>query len=394
METLTSRSGPFATTPWVGARHRRRALALVAAVVAVLLLAGAALASAAVGTGVLTTQTQPSRTTWGVMPADTGQGSGRPNFVYEVEAGDELHDALVVANHSPIELTFRVYAADGFTTPSGFLDLLPADQPSTGLGTWVEVETPQITLDPGERTEVPFVLRVPSDARPGDHSGGVVTSIVTEDPDTGVRQDNRLGSRMHVRVAGALVAAVEVHDLDLDVQNATNPFAPGTTTVTYTVVNTGNVRVTGVATVTTTGPFGTNRRVERVALPELVTGSTAPQEVVVAGVWPLLRRTVSVEVTAEPVGLGSATAAAAAPATVSVVHWSIPWSLLGVLVIVVTTAVVVGRRRSTPTDPGPVAGLDAEATPGPDGDAAGEGPASASVGATPHGAGVVDAPAE
>ena len=88
---------------------------------------------------------------WSVAPADGEQGTGRPNFQYALEPGAVVHDGFEVTNQGAQPLTVGLYAADGFTTPEGQLDLLPAGEPSTDLGTWVTLESSEVTLQPVRR---------------------------------------------------------------------------------------------------------------------------------------------------------------------------------------------------------------------------------------------------
>lgn len=309
---------------------------------------------------------QSGRVTWGVQPADTEHGTDRPNFAYELDPGDMIEDAVVVTNHTPTEITFRIYAADGFTTPSGFLDLLPAGEPSVGLGTWITFPTAEITLGPDERREVPLTLTVPEDTTAGDHSGGVVTSVVTAGAGEGVTQDNRLGNRVHVRVRGELAASVAIENLEVRYDASANPFAPGRATITYDLVNTGNVRVAGHETVRLSGPLGLGAHVVAGELPELVTGSDLPRELVVEGVWPLLRTPVEVSVQPVPVGIGAG-GTAAAPVALTAAVWTVPWVLLGLVLLTVLAAVAVGRRggaRRRP-QPSPTPAAEAPTPTGP-----------------------------
>lgn len=67
-----------------------------------------------------------TQVTWGVRPADTVHGTERPNFAYTLPPGGTLSDALVVTNKGDAPLALDVYAADGFLTPDGTLDVLEA----------------------------------------------------------------------------------------------------------------------------------------------------------------------------------------------------------------------------------------------------------------------------
>ncbi|WP_232519835.1 DUF916 domain-containing protein [Actinosynnema pretiosum] len=149
-----------------------------------------------------------------------------------------------------------MYAADAFTTSPGQLDLLPAGTPSERVGTWVSFGQGEVTVQAGQTVPVPFTVSVPTTAIPGDHSGGVVTSLGVADASSGITVDRRLGSRVHVRVGGALAPSLEVRDLTVDCAGSANPVGAGSAKVSYTVVNTDNTRLTATQSVRVEGPFG------------------------------------------------------------------------------------------------------------------------------------------
>lgn len=305
---------------------------------------------------------------WSVAPADGEQGTGRPNFQYALEPGAVVHDGFEVTNQGAQPLTVGLYAADGFTTPEGQLDLLPAGEPSTDLGTWVTLESSEVTLQPGEVVVVPFTLTVPADARPGDHSGGIVTSVSATDQQATVVVDRRLGSRMHVRVAGELTASVGLDDVRVVHHGTADPFRTSSATVTFTVASTGNARSTATATVRLTGPGGAAPVEVQALVPELLPGSTHTQQVEVPGVWPLGR--LDAEVSVVPVGVGLVEDAGDTVVG-SAATWAVPWAALVVVLVVVGAAVAVPLLRARPRRavpgslPGPPSGqpLAAEGRP-------------------------------
>lgn len=280
--------------------------------------------------------------TWSVRPADNDQGTQRANYAYVVEPGTQIEDALVVTNASPQELTLAVYAADGYTTPSGHLDLQPGDVPPVDLGSWVTPEVDELVLAPGESREVPFTLTVPEDASPGDHPGGIVTSYVTGDGTGTVRLDRRLGSRIHVRVAGDMEVALTVTDVTVEQPVSLNPLSPEATTVRYTLTNTGNVRTLGHETVTVSGPAGLGAVEARVIVDELMPGNSLSREVVLDGVWPLVRLTAQVDVAPEAVA-GEVAPVVGSSGT----GWSVPWVQLAILLVLLVVAVWIGLRRAS-----------------------------------------------
>ncbi|ACQ82115.1 protein of unknown function DUF916 cell surface putative [Beutenbergia cavernae DSM 12333] len=279
---------------------------------------------------------------WSVRPADNEHGTSRANFAYAVEPGDVVEDAIVVTNLGQAPLDLAVYAADGFSTSAGHLDLLPADQPSVDLGTWVSPSSPAIALDPGESAEVPFTIAVPADAAPGDHPGGIVTSYAHGDGT--VRRDNRLGSRIHVRVAGEQVVGLAVSDVRAEHATTLDPTRPVAMTLTYTLTNTGNVRTLAHEDVTVAGPGGVAAVTRSALVEELLPGASVERQVVVDGVWPLVRLGADLAVVPEAVD-----GALGEPVDVSTSAWAVPWGALVVLVLVVGGAVLIGVRRGRRT---------------------------------------------
>ncbi|MFF3063611.1 DUF916 domain-containing protein [Oerskovia sp. NPDC057915] len=290
-----------------------------------------------------------SPVTWGVRPADTVHGTERPNYAYALEPGASLDDGIIVSNYTQGPLTFRVYAADGFMTDAGELDLLPAGEESSALGAWVSFAGEEVTVDGGDSVVVPFTVTVPADATPGDYAAGVVSSLLVENAE-GVSVDRRLGSRMHLRVAGDLVPAVVLDDVSVTYDGTLNPFAAGDATVTFTVTNDGNTRLAAGQVVRVAGPWGAGAQsAPRVELPELLPGTSVTRTVTVDGVWPLGRVSADVRVTAEVVTAIGATDADTvpfvAPATASASTLAVPWAALALLVLLVA-GVVLWRRAA------------------------------------------------
>lgn len=299
-----------------------------------------------------------AQVSWGVRPADTEHGTQRPSYAYELEPGTVLSDALVVSNYSPDPLTLSVYGADGFMTDDGQLDIVTAGTESTQLGAWVAFEAESLVLQPGETTTVPFTVSVPADATPGDYAGGVVTSLLVQEA-TGVSVDRRLGSRMHVRVAGDLAPRVSIDNLDVSTSGGVlGVITAAPATVSFTVTNTGNTRLAAGHVVELSGPWGLgSASVPQTELPEMLPGTSVDKTVEVDGVRPLVRLTAEVRVAGEPIAPaipGSAADAGAGDAdgpaveaSASETVWAVPWLLVAVVALVIAALVLwpVRRRR-------------------------------------------------
>lgn len=286
-----------------------------------------------------------SSLTWSVRPADNEHGTGRPNFAYELEPGATLTDALVVTNLSVVPLSLDVYAADGYTTPSGDLDLIPADQPSVALGSWITTEVDQVDLDAGESIEIPFTVTVPADAAVGDHPGGIVASYTSTAEHGNVRQDSRLGSRIHVRVTGEYQVALQVSEVSIEWASSWNPIQPSPAVITYTLTNTGNVRAHGTEAVAISGPGGVSERRATAQTAEIVPGDSITRSVELDRVWGLGPLSASVQISPEAVG-----GIPGPTVQDSVATWLISWPLVVLVAVVLLLALLLflwWRRHRT-----------------------------------------------
>jgi hypothetical protein len=284
--------------------------------------------------------------TWAAAPANTAVGKDRAHFTYSLAPGTSVADAIAVVNRSETTIKLRVYASDAFSTASGGIDLLPADKKPTDVGSWIKMKSQLVTLKPQQSAVVPFTLLIPATATPGDHSGGVVTSLVTGAANGAVQLDRRLGSRIYLRVTGDLRPSLSVSNVQSSYHGTLNPGGSGSTTVSYTVTNTGNVRLAAHQKVRIASPFGLLAySADLKDLPEVLPGDSLSRNVTVDGVWPATRMTSSV--TLAPIASGDQPPINVRPAVGAASVWAWPWGQL--LVIVVLVGLVFGvltlRRR-------------------------------------------------
>jgi hypothetical protein len=283
---------------------------------------------------------------WAVRTAANEFGSDRNNYGYTLNPGGQLDDGLVVVNHGTTPLDLAVYTADAFTTDAGRLDLATKDAASTGVGTWVHPGRDRMTIQPGESVEVPFTVTLPDDATPGDHMGGIVTSLTQAGDGDGGNVERRLGIRIRLRVAGELKPSLSVEDLHVHYSGTPNPFGKGDATVTYTIHNTGNAILTARQQASIAGPFGRWRVPSEQAedSPELLPGETWKVSVPVLGVAPALLLTGTV--TLVPLLSDASGSTAPLPAVETTTQtWAIPWVLLLLVVLCGLVAVLLASRR-------------------------------------------------
>lgn len=292
-----------------------------------------------------------ARVTWGAVPAGEEGADGRVSFRLELEPGAEHTDFIEISNFSEQSVTFGLTASDGVIVESGEFDLLPDSQQPAGTGAWIEIAE-SVEIDPDSSAVLPYTLRVPEDALPGDHPGGIAVSVLTageDDQGNSMALNARVGVRVHLRVPGELTPRVEVTEASAEYRHSWNPFRPGTVEVTYTAANTGNVRLGSDQSVTVTGLFGIGTGADgRPASQqrEILPGQSSGPYRLTADSWPLGRLTAEITAEQQVVGedvIEAAIADARARATVLAVPW--PQLVYGGGLLALAAALLRRRRR-------------------------------------------------
>ncbi|MFJ9517736.1 hypothetical protein ACIRPK_05615 [Kitasatospora sp. NPDC101801] len=293
--------------------------------------------------------------TFGIQPATATEPDARGTFSYAATPGALLKDHVAVWNYGEQPLTVRLYPADAFNTDSGGYDVLPDGKPSTQAGSWLKTSVGSVTLPGRSRQIVPFTLAVPANAAPGDHAAGIVVAVRAESKDAkgnAVTVDQRVGSRVNIRVSGDLRAELKVENAKAVYHPSLNPLDTGRTTVSYTVRNTGNVRLGGKQAVRVSNVFGSIATGNAPAdLQELLPGNAVNYSFDVSGVYPTLWGTAGITIDPLPV------AGDKDPKLVSDVSKHrfalIPWTTLAALLLLALPAGRrwLNRRRRTPGAP-------------------------------------------
>ncbi|MFU8870359.1 WxL protein peptidoglycan domain-containing protein [Micromonospora sp. SL4-19] len=327
------------------ATRRKTAAAALVRTAAVALLA----AFAAAGLGAAPALASDGDVTWTVRTASNSYGADRSSFSYAVNPGGQVKDAMIVANRGKAPLSLTVYAADGFTTGTGQLDLLTTDKKSVGIGVWFRGELDRIAIQPGKTVEVPFTVTIPDNATPGDYAGGIVTSLTQASEAEGINVERRLGIRIKLRVSGELTPNLAIEDLHVDYAGSFNPFVKGDATVTYRIHNTGNAILSARQAVSISGPFGwlPADAGGTASPPELLPGESWKVTVPVHGVAPAVRLAATATLTPLLTDASGSTTSLD-PVQVTTHGWAVPWALS--LLVIVLIAGVVGallltRRR-------------------------------------------------
>jgi hypothetical protein len=303
--------------------------------------------------------------TFGLGPASKGKVDRRNGYSFLQAKGTVLSDEVAVINLGTAPLTLNVYAADAVNGPDGTLGLQPGAKQPVDSAAWVTFTTPSgkgYVVVPGRTVKgpstviVPFTVHVPKNAEVGDHLAGIVASLVTQgqtpgDRSANVKLEQRIAIRMATRIAGVLKAELQVEKLTASYQGSLSPVGKGTAVLTYTVRNTGNVRLGGRQSINIHGLVGPSASPQQADdIPLLLPGYTADVTVTVPGVAPFVYETADVSIAALA-AVGDANPVANV-ATVSTHFWAVPWTLLALLLLLGLIGGWWWRRRSSiPPEP-------------------------------------------
>jgi hypothetical protein len=264
-----------------------------------------------------------------------------------VKPGTTITDHVAVLNRSAQSVAFTIYATDATgTTSSGTLILMPAAEKPVDIGSWVKVDKQagklSVVIPANKGVIEPFTVSVPRNARPGDHTGALFAAVTfATKARTGavIDEEHRIGVPILLRVAGPLNPGLRVEAVSVGQRTTLSPIGSGATTVTYTVHNAGNVRLSGTQLVSVSGLAGSLSTKSR-PLPTVLPGDSVRLTVSPGSLYPFGPITAHVRVGPAAPPAEAQLATPLANVTGSASLFAVPWALL--LVIVVIAGLIVG----------------------------------------------------
>jgi hypothetical protein len=322
-------------------------LLLTATAIAALIAAPAASAAPAAPGAQLSPATgNPSgKFTFSVVGATKKGADGRYAFAYNnIKPGSVIHDYVELYNSSSESGAMQVSGVDAIgTTATGSLVYDQATQTPKDLGTWETFySSPSLPNAPhtsfimggGHGIIDPFTITVPLTAKPGDHTGGLSVQVghqETTSKGEGITVYSRIVLPILIRVTGPLTAGLQIQSVSTSFSTPLNPFATAKASISYTVANVGNTRLSGTQVLQVSGLFGSTTIKPK--LPMVLPGDSVRVTQSVSGLYPLGPYTAKVSITptwppsSGPLNVKLNTVAASASL------FGLPWSLIVLILL-------------------------------------------------------------
>ena len=122
-------------------------------------------------------------------------------FTFQLKPGDIQAGLVRVENFDSTALTLHLYGADGTQSDQGTFALTSQAQEQQHIGKWLTFgDNRSITLLPKEKKDIPFTIKVPANATPGNYSGGIAAETGKAAASTIVGNSVSITSRFVVKV--------------------------------------------------------------------------------------------------------------------------------------------------------------------------------------------------
>ncbi|MBI3632235.1 MAG: DUF916 domain-containing protein [Candidatus Vogelbacteria bacterium] len=186
----------------------------------------------------------------GIGPYQNDVNDKRAWLVYDnIKPGQEIKDKVVISNDMDEAVTLLVYPVDAHIIEDGGYAPDQDDVAPIDVGAWTEVLQKEVSLAPGEKKIVNFIIKVPKVVGVGDHAGTILirrmvpTKVLDKDQTTGEMVENgmsvitRVGTRIYLNVAGKKLPSLSFDRLAFEKN------AKGEPSFYFSISNNGNIRL-------------------------------------------------------------------------------------------------------------------------------------------------------
>ncbi|MBK8902313.1 MAG: DUF916 domain-containing protein [Anaerolineaceae bacterium] len=155
-------------------------------------------------------QAQPGNHSFSLQAIGPDGQSIVPYFVLDGTTGGQVTGQVQVANRGDSPGSVQLYTVDAVTGHTGGTVLKMREDARTGTGSWIELERDAVTLAPGEGQIIPFVVHIPSNARSGEHVGGIVMEPVDDAAELQVAGQDEVSFAVEVKTRTAVAVQVNL----------------------------------------------------------------------------------------------------------------------------------------------------------------------------------------
>ena len=315
-------------------------------------------------------------TTFGIQPASATSRDSRPALVYGVTQGASLKDHVSLVNYSRQPLRLSVYAADATTSTDGTFSLKSGTAKPTETGSWITLDSKRRVTVPARTDKgpgqviIPLSVKVPMKATPGDQVAGIVASLIVDGKAKSgakIKLDQRVATRMYLRVSGKFSPELTLDTVKASFGDTLNPIGTGKVTITYTVRNTGNVRLNFKEEASVSNALSSTQAKPRLITAILSPGNSVSLTTTVDDVRSSAFSKATVKIT--PVDVKGDANPKSSPVSKSVWFWAAPWTtaviLAALAALVALVAFLAIRARGAKSGSGsdeidePVPSVDA-----------------------------------
>jgi hypothetical protein len=293
------------------------------------------------------------RAFFGLGPATKGKVDGRPYFSWSASPGSFLNDQVALVNFGVIPVTITVFVTNAVSTPHGGTAFLSRGKAHGGLAAWVKLRMPHgspvITIAPRSKVFVPVSAVFPKNATPGDHVGAIVaslTSVIQSKNHAKVHLVQQVAARIIARISGRLQPRLSVSGMRVTYDDPLNPVATRPATVSFNIVNSGNLVLGGKVSVSISGLLTTaKQRKDIISVPAMLPGGSDGASVTVDGVYPGFLETGKVNI--QPLVPTGQFDQGLRAYSGQVSFWAVPWIplLIVILIVLIPFGLWYRRRR-------------------------------------------------
>jgi hypothetical protein len=142
-------------------------------------------------------------------PATTAQGY----FIFQTDPGSNESGTLRFTNPTADTIGVDLTAVDAITANNGGSAFATEDAELAAVGTWLQIDDPVVTLEPGEDQLIEFTVKVPKKVKPGQYLAGLAAAVAqpTDDQSTPVAPaENQAGASIDLRTRYVIGVEIDV----------------------------------------------------------------------------------------------------------------------------------------------------------------------------------------